>query len=486
MGLMQDSLSDSSSNSQPITHEDIANTNGNTFINRTSIDFKQYPRIFEALTSFVDGSPVVVEYFRKVIPYINKQTGDASFSLEEAAIHSSYDLIHKLEFKLQEQLNIEIDPETVEASVTGAGIMYAGLKPNAGDVFYLMLPDDQVGAFIVNEATPLSIHRGSNYMIKFHIFEYVNEDFDASIRSSVVQELHFDKQYYFADQVALLTDDVYLNLKTLEEFRKDMIQRMFSLFYNREEKTLLRTDGVYDAYVVEFLSNKISINDHRLRINQISSMYLDKYRETIWKSMLEMDMNNLTYHGHYIGEYQAQLWDSNLSALGEYPVLIPHKASDILSERITPFQFQDVNEVDFPIATYGFSNRLYMPLHKKFNDGVFLDFLTTDIEYAIKYADTELFYPSIIQEAYCVEQDTYIPLADFSTQAVIDVSNNLAHIPELEYMIYDLVINRNVDIPYLLTSVIPRYPFTNMSDMDKFYFFPVLLHLTDIALTRLK
>ena len=199
MGLAkrEEVFDDSSDNTTPITSQQIAIASEDTFLNRTSLNPEQYPDVFAAITSYVSGSPIIVDYFKVRVPYINKQTMTASFSLERAAARSSYDRIHDMELKLQDQLEIEIDPDTNETSIKGIAVSYSGFRPNAGDLFYFKLPDDQIGVFIVNKAIPLSIYRGTNYKIEFHLYSFITQDIDTKIAASVIEDLYFDKQKYF-------------------------------------------------------------------------------------------------------------------------------------------------------------------------------------------------------------------------------------------------------------------------------------------------
>ncbi len=197
-----------------ITPETIATAVRDTFVNRTAIAAETYPDIYNTLLKHGEGIPVTVEYFKKRGPYINNQAIDTSLSMERAAVHFSFDLIHNLEIRIKDQLDIQTDTETAEVSITGVALTYPGFKPNIGDVFYMRLPDDNVGAFVVNLIEPLSIYRGTYYQVNFHLDGMVSEASNAKMMASVSDELYFDKQHYFSDEATLLSHSTYKQLKT--------------------------------------------------------------------------------------------------------------------------------------------------------------------------------------------------------------------------------------------------------------------------------
>jgi len=492
MGLVELSPSDIASlksdkeGNALITENVVTEASKDTFINRTALSPTTYPEIFGTLVSYVEGTPVITEYFKKRVPYINKETGDLSFSLERAAVHYSYDLVHNFELRIQGSLSIETNPDTTETSATGEGIIYPGFNPNVGDLFYLRMPDDQIGLFLVDQVTPLSISRMTQNKIEFHLYDFVDTTIDAKMQESVAEELWFDKQHYFDDEVTLLADSSYKRLTRLLEVRTNIIDRIFAKFYNCEEKTVIRPDGIYDAYVVEFLTNKIGVSDSYQDICQLDNDYTGcKYHETIWASLLDSEVTNLKSFAYTLYDYRHYAWDTNISNMDRFPIVyLRNNVIEKIDARLTPVKFDEA-DAEPKIKSYHLSSRLYYAIIKAFEDLLTPEDLTLQLP-LFAPDDHDRFFEDDSTEYFCIKEDSYQPMAFFDAHNIDSGSNNDIHLPEIEYLIYDYLINGNIDIDYLINKVLVKFPLTKLTEQDRFYYFPVLLHMIDTAIIKIR
>ena len=466
-----------------ITVKDISTAVRDTFINRTAISPETYPDIFGSLLQYSTGTPVIVEYFRKSASYINNQTIDTSFSLERAAVHSSFDLIHNFEIRMQDQLEIKIDQETTETSIIGSAIVYPGLKPNVGDIFYLKLPDNNIGVFNVNQTEPMSIHRGTNYKIDFHLDGMLDDVSDAKIRESVSEELWFDKQSYFGSEVGLLTDTSYNQLSDLTRYRKAIISRLMNQFYNTTEKSLIRPDNVYDPYLIEYLSNKISINDNKRDLCQIANPYTHFFTNTIWETYLNQDVSNLMYTGYTLNKYQMYLFDAGMSNVDQFKLVSlidPKLPFDVT--RLTQAKFNDT-DLNFKRVNYIFSDRFYYALLTSFEQAAVVKDIVPLLSDMI--TDPRIF-PNLNDTFYSVSDGKYHDIAFFDSLSKMTGSNNDVHLPEIEYLVYDFILNNNIDVEYMITKLLVKFPFNEMTELDQLYNISILLNLIDASLVRLR
>jgi hypothetical protein len=488
MGLVapQPSVNTSSTldgNVNPITSADITEASKDTFINRTAISPQTYPDIYGTLLSYVEGIPVPVEYFRKRVPYINNQAVDTSFSLERAAVHTSYDLVHNFEIVIQNQLTIEVDPETSETKVSGEAIIYPGFNPNPGDVFYFRLPDANIGVFVVDSAIPLSIAKGTHYQIAFHLTNYLNDQIDAKLRASVAEELYFDKQHYFSDEVCLLSTVSYNQLNTLLSSRKAIINRIITKFYNNSEHTIIRPDGIYDAFLVEFLMSKISISDNRRDICQISNTYIDAYDWSIWKAITDQDITQFRYSAYGLNYYTTYLWDTNISNVDNFRIVtLVDTEIGIDIGRTSPAVFEPT-DIEPLIVSYHFSNRLYYSIIRSFEDA---SVITDIVPLLLDMSDDPRIFPNYRNEFFSINDLQYHPIEYFDVHSKTTGSNNDIHLPEIEFFIFDYLVNNNIDVTYLVDSVLSKFPFKGMKDIDQFYYLPLLLHLIDVSIPRIR
>jgi len=475
-------LSKLDTSQEKISKQQIVTAVKDTFINRTAVSPTLFPAVFDTLLTYTEGVPVIVEYYKRRIPYINKQSGDVSFSLERAAVHSSYDLVHQFELRIKDQLNINIDPDTTETKIDGEGIIYPGFSPNIGDIFLLKLPDEQIGVFIVDLVTPLSIRKGTSFSVNFHMYLYLDNTVYDKLSASVAEELYFDKQNYFDDEITLLTDNSYNSLIRLKNVRSDIISRIINKFYHKIERTIVRPDGIYDAFIIEFLGNKISVADSRTDICQLANIYIESFPRTIWSALLNHDISEFTSYAYTLYNYKAYLWDTNISNIDDFPIVYL-KEHDVEYElrRLTSVKF-NANDPEPRTLSYHFSSALYYAIIRSYEDGTAV---TSIPDISADMDADDRFYDNNYEEAYSFVSDQYEPLSYFHDMTVDLGSNNDMGLPELEYLIFDYLVNDNIDTTYLVDKVLAKFPFVKLNGNDQFYYFPVLIHLIDVALKRL-
>jgi hypothetical protein len=172
-----------------LTEKNITNANKDTFINRTAISPSRYSGVYDSLLRYVEGIPATVDYFKRNISYLEKHSGEVTFSLERSDVEYSFTHIHTMEIKLKEQLTIEYDSETTETTIEGSALIYPGIEPNVGDLFLFTLPDNLIGVFIVNNVTRLSIQQGSHYEISFNLWNFLNTDIQDKIQANIIEHL---------------------------------------------------------------------------------------------------------------------------------------------------------------------------------------------------------------------------------------------------------------------------------------------------------
>ena len=505
-----------------ITTNDIATAVKDTFTNRTAIAPETYPQIFGALLQYTTGVPIIVDYFKKRGSYINNQTIDTSFSLERAAVQSSFDLIHNLEIRIADQLAVDIDTETTETTVKGSGILYPGLNPNVGDIFYLKLPDDNIGVFVVNMTKPLSIYRGTHYQIEFHLYGNLTSTIDSKLRQSVSDELWYDKQVFFNEEATLLSDVSYQQLKALIRYRSAIISRLLNQFYNVTEKTIIAPNNIFDTYLIEYLINKISVNDSRRDICQMANPYIQHFDGCIWKTFLTQDISVLSSMGYTLGRYQQYLFDVNMSDIDRHDLVVLMSPTSGFDEgRLVQIGFKETGsafeseisvnqqlnierlenpEVTFidivkqrraimdanrikATVSYYFSDRFYYALMHSYESGIEITDMTPLLA---DIANDDRIYKNLNSTFYSVSDNAYHDIAFFDTISKSTGSNNDMHIPEIEYMVFDFILNDNVDIKYLVEKVLAKFPFSTMTGTDQLYTAALMLHLVDVSLNRIR
>lgn len=468
---------------QPLSAPELIESKRASFNNRTAISPQTYPEIFGALISYADGSIITVEYFRRRSAYIDNQALDTGLSLELAAIHSSFDLIHDFEVHLKDQLNIETNSDTNETVITGELVIPPGFKPNPGDVFYLRLNDDQIGAFIVNLVTPLSIHRAAQSLVSFHLYAYLNDTIDAKLRSSVAEELYFSKQTYFSDEATLLTSTSFNQMNQMIASRRAIIRYIFNHYYSKADRTVILPDGIFDAYIVEYLNNVITTADSRSDICQLSMLYVDEFEFTIFNTILTREAAQLAYTGYTLSNYRNAVWDSNISTIDQYRivrVVADEELSDSARSQLVKFQTTDPAP---KTVSYYLSDRFYYALIKSFENGSAIEDIVPLLPEMV--TDPRI-HPNMEDSFYSLVDDSYHEMSFFDIHNRATGSNNNMHLPELEFMIFDYVINNKIDIEAFTSNILTKFPFAKMTEVDRLFHSSIMLQLIDVAIARLR
>lgn len=466
-----------------ITPAVIDTATKSVFANRTAVIPRSYPEVYGTLLQYTEGVPTPVEYFKKRGPMIGNQSIDTSFSLERAVVHFSFDLIHDFEIRIIDQLEISVDTTNNETSVIGKAVVYPGFKPNVGDIFYLKLPDNRIGVFLVNMNEPMSILHGNHYRIEFHMDSMLTETTDDKLRQSVVDELYFSKQKYFSDDAALLTSTSYRQLEALVNHRASIINYLTNNLYSNTEKTIIREDKVYDPYLIEYLTNKVSVRDSRKDICHIPNPYISSFNNTIWSTFLQQDISIIKYLSYTLHYYKQYLFDVNTSNIDLYRMVSLIDKDTVFDKiRLTQAKFNET-DTEPKSVMYIFSDRFYFALLKSFETGSAITNITPLLT---EMASDNRIIDNLQQQFYSVSDNAYHDPEWFDAHTKVTGSNNDVHLPEIEFMIFDYITSNRIDTQYLIEKVLTKFPFVAMTKHDQLYTLCFLIHLIDVSINRIR
>jgi hypothetical protein len=463
-------------NHKTINSRDLFSSTKDTYTNRDAISSEQYPDTLNTLLARVSGIRATVEYYKKRHSFINNQLGATSFSLEENAVHNSYDLIHMFELVLKEQITIEQNQDNGEFEGSGTAYIYPGFKPHVGDIFLLTLLDSQIGVFVVDNVTKLSISRSAYYEVTFVLYSYTTQDILDKLDGSVRDELFFNKDKYFNDTVTILTDTTYNQLTFLQDIEKKITDYYIAKFYNRDIHSFVSPEGVYDPNIVNMMFNIIETD---INIYQIAGVFSHKFKNTIWYSMLHRSLVTLMYNSFVICGFRNYAWDTYLSRAMDYSLLIVKDTDLLKDKRLLP------EETSY---SYIFSNRFYFAINYYFNNkehitdlSLYEQELLDDID-----SDDPTFSTNKTDTTYLTYSNQYVSLTDILTMTMADGLNNDMRLSDLEYIVYRYLTVEELNIQDLIDIVLKQFPFKNMVDEDKFKLLPVVLLLTKLAINKVK
>lgn len=241
------------------------------------------------LLAYPKGFPLKTTYFHRLHPNIDNRSFIVSIDMTEDLIHEDLLMIKNLEMVLESSLQYELLQEDKTAQLTGTAIMYPGLEPYEGDMFYLEVGNNNFVLFIIQGIVPTTYRQERYYRVSFTAYNTLDKATFERVQSAVTETCYFEKKKYFGEsELTFLSTESYEQLKTLDHFRKAIGQDIVNFFYDRDNASFFRPDGVYDPYIVEFLRSKLSVLENKVRACQLVVPLRDLYR-TIWYKFLDAE-----------------------------------------------------------------------------------------------------------------------------------------------------------------------------------------------------
>ena len=316
------SIPDGITPTQPRIREEIALDHQpyieDTFINKTAFNPKTYAEELGLLQRYVSGSRISVTYFLRSTPTGGLQRAESiDPSSMRSPVQTSYTEIKNFEIVIQGKgLQSEFNQDSRETKITGEALLYPGMKPHLGDLFITPIGDATYGVFQVMDSTRLTYRQGSNHRIIFFLREYATEEGVAQIRQSVTKTVWFDKETYLGDATTLLKEDTYFCLKTLRQMRPILIRYYYNTFFDKHLGSIVSPEGVYDPYLVTYLTSKISLLESIYRPVQLYSG-IQNYENSLWARLT--DVMNRTLIGlqqnYNVVQYRVTRWDVAITSL---------------------------------------------------------------------------------------------------------------------------------------------------------------------------
>lgn len=285
------SLSSASQPSEgtPVDRADVFETTPivkDVTVNRNAYVAEDYPRTSTLLTGYVEGATLTVTYYQSLTGGQGRQSITDLTALRDN-INIPLLKIAQFEMKVPSAFTLAWDGEAAESTVTGDAVVYPGFAPKIGDVFIYTLSSGQVGAFVVGAVEPLSYYNERLHRVSFHMRSVATAELVQLLEDRVKKRVVFDKQLFLSGNRTLLTEDSYALNRTLLQMRRVLAQYYYREFYSVELDSVLRPDGIYDPYLVQFLNELVSYNDVRRRARQLYPLVDQTYRHSLWARLLD-------------------------------------------------------------------------------------------------------------------------------------------------------------------------------------------------------
>lgn len=254
----------------------------NALTQTTELNPLKYPSEAKLLQGYLEGSRIVVTYFK----YVEQRSDIVSSVVDSSMVvhpnHTPYERINQFEITLPEAISFNWDDEKAIANLTGSGILYAGFNPTKNDIFIYEIGDGRMGKFIVTNAVPNSWRDGRTYTINFKVDSIVDQEAFTNLTNRVVRTLTFDKQTYLSGNNNLLTSDNYTLLNTVRHYMNLLIKDFHRAFYVKSINTYMHPNGYYDPYLVEYIKSKVTFAVVGCCPQQVYSKVRDTHDYTVW------------------------------------------------------------------------------------------------------------------------------------------------------------------------------------------------------------
>lgn len=307
---------------EPLDHQSYVE---DAFVNKTSFNPQTYAEEFKLLQRYISGSRITVTYFLLSTPTAGLQRATTiDPSSVRSSVQTSYTEIKNFEIVVQEKgFQSEFNQDSKETKITGSALLYPGMKPRIGDLFLTPIGDSTFGVFQIMDVTRLTYRQGTNHKITFFLREYASDDRVLAIRQSVTKTVWFDKETYLGDATTLLKEESYQYLKTLRQMRLLLIRYYYNTFYDKKISSIASPSGIYDPYLVHYLTAKISILDSIKRPLQLYPG-MQNYDNSLWARLT--DVTNRTLIGlqanYNVMQYRVSRWDISITSLANRTLIV--------------------------------------------------------------------------------------------------------------------------------------------------------------------
>lgn len=336
----------------PNTQVDVLNNMPyvtDTNLNKYAIDSSSYPNTSRMMVGFIKGKRTSVTYYRLLRQGgSNIRSNIADYPTTRDILNTEYQKIINLEITLPHGFEFNVNNQNASVSITGQAYLYPGMNASVGDIFLTGTGDGRIGLFQVSSVTPMSWRTDRIYVITFILQSFADASDIETIDSSVSITHIFSKDNYLGGTSALLSETTYLNLQKIKAVRSNLCKYYHSTFFDTSLCSFVRPDGLYDAMIVQFMSQKITMDDIPIKAKNLLGKFPETYNQSIWARLI--DRYNTTLHGvsPYVStnSYQETRMGVFVTELYGRSILLPTSDVDIGELYIFSENFYTGNQVD--------------------------------------------------------------------------------------------------------------------------------------------
>ncbi len=437
-------------------------------------DTKYVP--LQSLLVFVEGSIWVCDYYSQVT---NKDSDLRVEDSMQSPIYQQYKKIVGLELKVDSPLSANQADDTKYMTVAGSAYINPFIVPEAGDMFTADTGNGNNALFVINNSERKSYLKDSVFLIEYTLLGYVKDVGNRvdDLNNKLIETTYFNKDYALKGKDPFLTSEENHTVEELSQVRQQMLNYFFDNYYNSELSTLILPGQdyyVYDFYLTKFVFSIVDSFDNnnirKIRLLNVGGDDLIK-KPTLLTALIKWDSNILKVCNRYMGLTYSR-------AFGTDPTLegIAFSGVDFVVYPITPIT---KNLLSSPNGSYVaqinnpslFNNGALMnptntPVGLPMSDYSLVGKLGTYGSITIVDKKVPLVKPVLFDKSYILSDSFYDNGDDMSV---------------LEGMVKQYLNVENVSKNNLMAICQDYY---NWSDLDRFYYTPLLMLLMKYVSTR--
>jgi hypothetical protein len=234
-----------------------------TLSNRIALSDVRNAEQIAALKGYVNGNHIPVTYYNQINPTIANNAHPADYEQTTNKINRAYLKIIDMLVVIRDDFQFTYTEDTNTSVVTGTFLAYGGLQPRVGDMFLYGTDPGRFGLFkISRQPTRLAARTNSFIQCPFELVKYVDAADIAQLDLAVERTAVFNLKRFLTEPGALLTHVESLLLEWCDQTLRYGADYYRGRFYDDiTTRTYMRPDGVYDPYLVNFLSNLFEFED---------------------------------------------------------------------------------------------------------------------------------------------------------------------------------------------------------------------------------
>jgi len=436
------------------------------------IDTRYTP--LQDLLSYVEGSTWVVDYYSQVLDEHNELNGqDSSLS----AVYQQYNRIWSLELKVTQDLSqVSQDETSSEITLQGSANIYPFMVPQVGDMFRTGIADGREGLFKVTSVQRRQMFKDAVHQIEYQLIAINDEIRIYDLDKKTQLTYYFVKDFLLNNQNPLLVEDQYNTAKKLEEYWHDLIYMYYHQYFSNEHRTILVPEQgfvTYDHGLTEFVKTIMDSTEDTptFSIRQLN-IGDDKLltHHSLWTMLLRRDPKMMKYIYKEVG--------------------ITTKNSFHKSALMAGLRYTGIHHIVYPVGFKGpidYQNEQMV--------GKLLNEANPDFDPDKHSEDVINWYSKLLYKKVFLQSKMNKPRFDVNQLLI-----NPVHFED-SYVLSNTFYNRNTSRLSLLEKLLLDYldfklinakdvlklceDGNEWNDLEKFYFYPLLLLLIKYYLRRL-